>query len=153
MTTGDTAASGRGAPIDRRSLGTADRRYGEAAIKLLLALCAAVSVTVTTGIVLSLLAPTIGFFREVPIGEFLVPHLMLWTADATVVAVPHDEAARLVPGFDRVAEIRCGELGADQVRVGELHAGAVQQIGDEAAMRATIDGPANRCSPPPQPCR
>jgi phosphate transport system permease protein len=47
------------------------KRYGERAIKWLLALCAAVSVLTTTAIIVSLLLPTIEFFGEVSIGDFL----------------------------------------------------------------------------------
>jgi phosphate transport system permease protein len=46
------------------------KRYGERAIKWLLALCAALSVVTTTAIVVSLLGPTIGFFKIVPASEF-----------------------------------------------------------------------------------
>ena len=46
-------------------------RYGEKVITGLLAGCALVSVAVTTGIVISLLGPSIGFFQEVPITDFL----------------------------------------------------------------------------------
>ena len=52
------------------SLAAARPRHAEKAIKVLLALCAALSVVTTTAIVLSLLAPTIGFFRHVSIVEF-----------------------------------------------------------------------------------
>lgn len=47
------------------------RRYGERAIEALLALCGVLSVLTTTAIVLSLIGPTIGFFRVVPVGDFL----------------------------------------------------------------------------------
>ena len=46
-------------------------RWGEKAIKGLLALCAILSVLTTTAIVVSLLAPTIGFFGEVALPDFL----------------------------------------------------------------------------------
>ena len=46
------------------------KRYGERAIKWLLALCAALSVLTTTAIILSLLGPTVGFFEIVPASEF-----------------------------------------------------------------------------------
>ncbi len=45
-------------------------RYGEKAIIGLLAVCAAVSVAVTVGIVFSLVGPTVSFFSEVPLSEF-----------------------------------------------------------------------------------
>jgi phosphate transport system permease protein len=46
------------------------RRWGEDAIKGVLALCAVVSVATTVGIVAALLEPSIEFFREVSIIEF-----------------------------------------------------------------------------------
>lgn len=46
-------------------------RWGEKAIKGLLAFCALLSVLTTTAIVVSLLAPTIGFFGEVALPDFL----------------------------------------------------------------------------------
>jgi len=54
-----------------RSLEAPSPRYGEKAIQGLLALCAAVSVATTTAIVVSLLVPTLSFFGEVPIFDFL----------------------------------------------------------------------------------
>jgi phosphate transport system permease protein len=61
---------GAGAPIARR-LTASRRRYGETAIKLVLAACAAVSVLTTVGIVVALAEPTIEFFQNVGIGEYL----------------------------------------------------------------------------------
>ncbi|GAB3112290.1 phosphate ABC transporter permease subunit PstC [Streptomyces calidiresistens] len=55
----------------RRPLGAARPRHGEKVVKGFLALCAALSVGVTIAIVVSLLTPTIGFFREVSVVEFL----------------------------------------------------------------------------------
>ena len=46
------------------------KRYGERAIKWLLALCALLSVLTTTAIILSLIGPTVGFFEIVPGSEF-----------------------------------------------------------------------------------
>jgi phosphate transport system permease protein len=46
------------------------RRWGEDAIKGVLALCAVVSVATTVGIVAALLEPSIEFFREVSLTEF-----------------------------------------------------------------------------------
>lgn len=71
MASRDPAASGIGSPPSLRSLEAAGPRYGERAIKTLLALCAGLSVAVTTAIVLSLLAPTVRFLDAVPIAEFL----------------------------------------------------------------------------------
>jgi len=66
-----TTASGKAAAItSRRSLEASSPRYGERAIKGFLALCALISVLTTTAIVVSLLGPTIGFFREVPLTTF-----------------------------------------------------------------------------------
>lgn len=55
----------------RRPLVLSRPRYGEAAIKALLFLCASLSVLVTVGIVASMIGPTISFLSQVPIGEFL----------------------------------------------------------------------------------
>jgi phosphate transport system permease protein len=54
-----------------RRLQAQSKRYGERAIKWLLASCAILSVLTTTAIVVSLIAPTIGFFEIVPVDEFL----------------------------------------------------------------------------------
>lgn len=54
-----------------RRLQAQSKRYGERAIKWSLALCAILSVLTTTAIVISLIAPTIGFFEIVPVDEFL----------------------------------------------------------------------------------
>ena len=54
-----------------RRLQAQSKRYGERAIKWLLASCAFLSVLTTTAIVISLIAPTIGFFEIVPVDEFL----------------------------------------------------------------------------------
>jgi phosphate transport system permease protein len=58
------------AGLPARRLEADSRRYGEKAIKVVLALCAVLSVITTTAIVVSLLGPSIGFFREVPLTEF-----------------------------------------------------------------------------------
>ncbi|HYZ19649.1 MAG TPA: phosphate ABC transporter permease subunit PstC [Gaiellaceae bacterium] len=47
------------------------RRYGEDLIKLLLALCAFVSVATTIGIVVALLLPALEFFRDVSVVDYL----------------------------------------------------------------------------------
>jgi phosphate transport system permease protein len=64
-------ASGAGAGSPRRSLEATSPRVGEKVIKAFLALCAGLSVVVTTGIVASLLFGAIEFFQEVPIVDFL----------------------------------------------------------------------------------
>jgi phosphate transport system permease protein len=54
-----------------RRLQAQSKRYGERAIRWILALCAILSVLTTTAIVFSLVLPTIGFFEIVPVDEFL----------------------------------------------------------------------------------
>ena len=67
MATGQVTASAAAAP----RLRAARRRWGEDLIKGFLALCALVSVATTVGIVVALLQPSIEFFGDVPIREFL----------------------------------------------------------------------------------
>lgn len=55
----------------RPSLGASSPRYGEKAIKGFLFVCAGLSIAVTTAIVISLLFPTITFFQDVTLTEFL----------------------------------------------------------------------------------
>ena len=71
MATHQTVASSAGAGPPRRTLEATGHRYGEKAIKALLAAAGAFSVAVTIAIVLSLVFPTIDFFREVPVTDFL----------------------------------------------------------------------------------
>jgi phosphate transport system permease protein len=54
----------------KRRLGVARPRYGELAIRGVLALCAFLSVLTTVGIVVALLVPTIEFFGSVGIADF-----------------------------------------------------------------------------------
>lgn len=54
----------------RRTLEVGRPRYGELAIRALLALCALLSVATTVGIAIALLEPTIEFFGEVSLTEF-----------------------------------------------------------------------------------
>jgi phosphate transport system permease protein len=71
MEAGDaTATRALGRPDPTRPLVAARPRYGEKLIQALLAGCALISVVTTTAIVISLLAPTIGFFGEVSFGQF-----------------------------------------------------------------------------------
>jgi len=67
----DITTSSRLAGKPRRRLEAPSPRYGEKVIQGLLAVCALVSVAVTVGIVISLVEPSLGFFGEVPVGEFL----------------------------------------------------------------------------------
>jgi phosphate transport system permease protein len=62
-----TPALAQPVPILRASR----RRYGEFAIKLVLGGCALISVATTVGIVVALLVPSIEFFQEVSIWDFL----------------------------------------------------------------------------------
>ncbi|GAA1788462.1 phosphate ABC transporter permease subunit PstC [Agromyces lapidis] len=66
-TGGPTTPSGR----PPRSSLAGRARPGEAVIKLVLRLAAAVAVLTTIGIVIALLVPAIGFFREVQVFDFL----------------------------------------------------------------------------------
>jgi phosphate transport system permease protein len=68
----DTTASGTGATISRRSLEASSPRYGEKVISLFLALCALLSIAVTSAIVISLLIPTIQFFSQVALADFFL---------------------------------------------------------------------------------
>jgi phosphate transport system permease protein len=54
-----------------RRLEAPSGRYGERAIEAVLALCAAISVVTTIAIVVALVGPSIGFFREVSVTDFL----------------------------------------------------------------------------------
>lgn len=69
MQASDIAASDPAATKPR--LEAASPRYGEKLIVGLLAACAGISIVTTTAIVASLLVPSIEFFGEVPIGDFL----------------------------------------------------------------------------------
>jgi phosphate transport system permease protein len=71
MSANQIVAAGTGAGPPRRSLAAAGPRAGERVIKAMLATCAAISVVITAGIVLSLLFGAVDFFREVPASEFL----------------------------------------------------------------------------------
>lgn len=66
-TGGPAIAPGR--PTPSQFLGRP--RYGEFAIRLVLRLAAALTVLTTIGILIALLVPSIGFFAEVPVVEFL----------------------------------------------------------------------------------
>jgi phosphate transport system permease protein len=64
----DTTVGAQPVPIRLRA---ERRRWGEIAVKGSLALCALVSVATTVGIVIALLEPSIEFFREISIVDFL----------------------------------------------------------------------------------
>jgi phosphate transport system permease protein len=73
MTTAPPAVPGVGSSILRQ----ARPRYAEKLIESLLVASAAISILTTIGIVVALLIPTVGFFREVPIQDFLTG--TVWT--------------------------------------------------------------------------
>jgi phosphate transport system permease protein len=72
MESGSLAASGGPAGKPAGRLEAASPRYGEQAIKGLLAFCAVLSVITTTAIAVALLGPALGFFEVVPPGDFLL---------------------------------------------------------------------------------
>ena len=65
----EAASIGAGGP-QRPRLEAPSKRWGEKAIVGLLAFCGLLSVLTTTGIVIALLEPTIGFFQDISFGEF-----------------------------------------------------------------------------------
>jgi phosphate transport system permease protein len=67
----DSLPSGRRAAFAPSRLEAPSRRLGEKAIQGLLALCAGISIVTTTAIVISLVGPSLSFFGEVPIDDFL----------------------------------------------------------------------------------
>jgi len=85
------------------------RRPGEAAIKVLLAVAAVVSIATTTGIIASLAVPTVEFFEEVSIGEFLTS--AKWTplfADKNYGILPLLIATLIVTAISVVIAIPIG---------------------------------------------
>jgi phosphate transport system permease protein len=67
----DAISSSRLAASRPSRLEAPSARYGEKVIKGILGACAGISIVVTAAIVVSLVGPAIGFFREIPITEFL----------------------------------------------------------------------------------
>ena len=107
------AASGTGAALPRRSLEASSPRYGEKAIKAFFFACAAISVATTTAIVISLLAPTIDFFRQIPITDFLFG--TLWApsfAEASFGVLPIVVGTLMVVFFGLLVAIPVGLLSA-----------------------------------------
>jgi len=66
-TGGPAKAPGRPTPFTF----TGKPRHGERVIRVLLALAAAVTIATTIGILLALIVPALGFFREIPVTDFL----------------------------------------------------------------------------------
>ena len=62
-------ALGKAQPASRR-LGTARRHWGEDLGKVVLFLCACLSIATTVGIVIALLAPALEFFGSIPVTDF-----------------------------------------------------------------------------------
>lgn len=88
-------------------------RYGEAVVKGVLFLCAMLSVVTTGAIVFSLLKPTIEFFGDVGIGEFLTSRS--WAplfADPSFGVVPLVTATLLITGIALSVAIPVGLLTA-----------------------------------------
>ncbi len=71
MEAGGIAASGPVPANVRGRLEATSHRYGEKVIYGLLAACAVLSIVTTAAIVVSLVVPSIEFFGDVPIGDFL----------------------------------------------------------------------------------
>lgn len=69
--TSDTRLTNQGPGSRQRLLGESAKRPGEAVVRFALRLAAAFTVAITVGILLALLIPSINFFSQVNIGEFL----------------------------------------------------------------------------------
>jgi phosphate transport system permease protein len=112
MALADIAASSD-ADFPRRSLEAASPRYGEKAIRAFLFLCAVLSVAITTAIVISLLSPTVSFFREVSITDFLFG--TLWApqfANSSFGVLPIVVGTLLVVVFSLAVAVPVGLLSA-----------------------------------------
>jgi phosphate transport system permease protein len=112
MALADIAASSD-ADFPRRSLEAARPRYGEKAIRAFLFLCAVLSVAITTAIVISLLSPTVSFFREVSITDFLFG--TLWApqfANSSFGVLPIVVGTLLVVVFSLAVAVPVGLLSA-----------------------------------------
>jgi phosphate transport system permease protein len=113
MSTSDSLAPGAPADTLRVSLEATSPRYGEKAIKAFFFACAALSVATTTAIVVSLLVPTIDFFREIPIDEFLLG--TLWApafANPSFGVLPIVVGTLMVVFFGLLVAIPVGLLSA-----------------------------------------
>ena len=110
MTTAGTFEAAR--PLDR-ALGVRRPRYGEMAIKGVLAACAFLSVCTTVGIVVALLEPTIEFFGDVSIVEFFTSST--WSplfADPEFGVLPLLTATLVITGIALGLAIPVGLLSA-----------------------------------------
>ncbi|MBJ2121442.1 phosphate ABC transporter permease subunit PstC [Arthrobacter sp. MSA 4-2] len=105
---GPASAPGRPAPSPFKG----KKRPGEAIIILVLRLAAVVTVLTTIGILLALLIPSLGFFREVPVTEFLFGDR--WSprfADASFGVLPLISATLWTTGIALLIAVPLG-LGA-----------------------------------------
>jgi phosphate transport system permease protein len=96
-----TDALGTAQPV-RSRLGTARRRWGEDLGKLILALCACLSIATTVGIVIALLAPALEFFGTVSVTEFFTG-----TNWAPLFKPAHFGAVPLILGTLKITAIAC----------------------------------------------
>lgn len=96
------------------SLRATSPRHGERLIKLLLGLCAGISVVTTVAIVLSIFPPTIAFFRDnVGVGEFLTG--TTWSplfADGEFGVLPLVTATLLITAIALAVAVPIGLLAA-----------------------------------------
>lgn len=106
--TAQTGAPGSGASL----LSRARPRYGERVIKAVLAGAALISVLTTVGIIVALAIPTVSFFSDVPIGDFLLG--TVWTplfADAEFGVLPLVSATLVITVIALAVAVPLG-LGA-----------------------------------------
>lgn len=102
-------------------------RYGEKAIRAFFAICASLSIAVTTGIVLSLLIPTIRFFSEIPMTDFLFG--TLWApafAKSSFGVLPIVVGTMMIVFFALIVAIPVGLLSA--VHLSEYAPKRIRQI-------------------------
>jgi phosphate transport system permease protein len=96
-----------------RGLGVRRPRYGEMAVKAVLAACALLSVATTVGIVFALLQPAIEFFADVSIVEFLTS--TTWSplfAEPEFGVLPLVSATFLITGIALALSVPVGLLSA-----------------------------------------
>ncbi|HEX2041346.1 MAG TPA: phosphate ABC transporter permease subunit PstC [Acidimicrobiales bacterium] len=108
-----TAGTFESAGPQTRGLGVRRPRYGEMAVKAVLAACALLSVATTVGIVFALLQPTIEFFADVSIVEFLTS--TTWSplfADPEFGVLPLVSATFLITGIALALSVPVGLLSA-----------------------------------------
>src|SRR5689334_1067048 len=100
------------APGSGFSLSRARPRYGEAVVKALLGSAALISVLTTVGIIVALAIPTVEFFQEVAVSDFLLG--TVWTplfADAKFGVLPLVSATLVITVISLAVAVPLG-LGA-----------------------------------------